>query len=1317
MKMKRRVISGLITALMLVSLAVQAFASMLPFVDVKPGDWFYDAVSDVYERGLMRGDSETCFSPQGTTSRAMVVTVLARMSGDDIETPSYSPFIDVVPDSWYGAAVSWATSNGITTGYQDGSFRPDQHISREEMATFIYRYLDSRSLAPQSEEISFEDAADIASWASESVRALAGVGIIAGDERGRFNPQNGATRAETATLISRLCVYIENSADDEIGYIKTTIAKNCPRGIIWITGGYAASLTREYINRELRRTLGFDDAYTVSLFPGDYSIISTEYSNVVSGDCVQGEYEFDVHGPNGGFYRTFMTFIITKDPESYYSLRMTDAAELLEGSGITLRARSVESERLTSLIAEQLENSIGAPAGTYAFGAKLDVELTGGFETLAAEAAAASDGASVKRKITYSANAGDISVNGALLVTLRIPGKTIGSSNFTYDERVTVYVCDSTLSYTERLVGALSEDIDNVTVVAADQDNASSVFRTDAAELVVVVGADKAPLGTQDALAAYLSDGGRAMIVGGPLYGGGSDTDTVIDTVCPAYYETYPVSLGAALTADKDQVIVEDVRYTVPDEMFSCTYYTRGDGFARDRDFRQIPLIEIRDGKGLRSGLAAWITVFEGKSHRSGYDGALVGCFSAVDEKFYDANGIGAVVDAVEYMLLDSHLVEGGANEYAYFQDEDEDVTFGALVRYSPDVRGDVTVRTEIMSDDTVIAEVYRNLTEHYGKTSTLAEVSSVCNPIDGTFNRVVTTLFIDGVEVDRLSHEITLYMPKNSEDRNYIYAENGRLMCSGEPVVMYGVNYMPSNGKAAEDDYMHEFYFSRRAYDRNLVIEDLRRIKDIGFNAVSVFSYLDEEIASGNNILDFLALCEDMGLWVDMSLRISFDNAAVTERAIRTLRFDEFDIISAYDICWEGRLGNYEGTGYQNLGRKTLDPQWREWILNQYGSYSAAEGVFGTAIPRDSDGSVIGLSDAQMNAAVASDCEVRLAAAYRRFLDDAVARYWNGIAGSIRAIDPNHMLGFRMTALGSGEEGMYDLRSLAPVLDIMEPEGYILDSTEASCTKALFCNLYSRMVSPDTPIVWKEFGRSAWLGSNWRRDDAVAEDIGKLYEYSLDAMLEGYSSGVYCWYFAGGYRVGEGSDYGIINPDGSDRPCTAVLRSYAERFRNMGKIPEPDVYITVDRDEHANGIIGIYNKIAQNLTSARRENRTVALVTSEEAKSGILYADEVRDARLAEGADIGPLKYVNGMIRSACVEENGEGYTALLDVVNTSDAVWRDGSVSVVAEDGSVIYGTVSGELGPCRGTKTSIMIPERGVRVRFSVAGVLFGDVYTVG
>ena len=223
--MKRRVISGLITALMLVSLAVQAFASTLPFVDVKPGDWFYDAVSDVYERGLMRGDSETCFSPQGTTSRAMVVTVLARMSGDDIETPSYSPFIDVVPDSWYGAAVSWATSNGITTGYQDGSFRPDQHLSREEMATFIYRYLDSRSLAPQSEEISFEDAADIASWASESVRALTGVGIITGDERGRFNPQNGATRAETATLISRLCVYIENSADDEIGYIKTTIAK------------------------------------------------------------------------------------------------------------------------------------------------------------------------------------------------------------------------------------------------------------------------------------------------------------------------------------------------------------------------------------------------------------------------------------------------------------------------------------------------------------------------------------------------------------------------------------------------------------------------------------------------------------------------------------------------------------------------------------------------------------------------------------------------------------------------------------------------------------------------------------------------------------------------------------------------------------------------------------------------------------------------------------------------------------------------------------------------------------------------------------
>ncbi len=1318
--MKQKIISAIITIVMLISLAAEAFASALPFTDVNAGDWFYNAVCDVYENDLMKGVEETVFAPDKTTSRAMIVTILARLSKEEITSITTAPFIDVKPDSWYGPSVAWAISKEITDGYPDGSFMPDKDVSREEIAAFLYRYLVCKGYDPEPGDATFKDEDKISGWSMNYVKALSGAGIILGDDNGRFNPQKNATRAETATMLSRLTEYLEKQAvdpSDEVKFIEETIEKNCPKHRITITGGYTATLTRKFLSEEIRRALGFDESFEVSLFPGDFSVISTEYGLANKGGGIQGKYEFDIHGPNGGFYRTSMSFMISKRPEEYYTKRIAKAAEEIEKTGVMFRSSSINDSELSRQIAARLEEiDGGTPFEGYQFANELKVSITGGLSELAASAEKAKGGDSVSAKISYKAEAGESSATGTVPVTLRIPGNDKNSSNFIYDEKVSVYVCDDTLSYADKLIDALKKDITDVNVIKATRDNAADILSVNNSDLAIIVGASSAPLGTQELLASYLKDGGRAMIIGGQLYGGGSDTDVVIDTICPVYYETFPVSEAASLSAEKDQLIVDDAKYALPDEVFSCAYYTQGEGFGNDRDFRQIPLIEIRDAKGLRSGYAAWITVFEGQSQRNKYEGALVSCFSAVGEKFYDDNGIKAVADTAKFMLAESRLIEGGADNYAYFGDENETVNYGALVSYSPDARGNVTVKTELMKENSILAEISEDFTSKYGEKSVMTSVSSSYDLSAGKPDRAVSTLYIDGIPVDRLAQDITFYTPKAESDRKYIYSENGNLMRDGKPVILYGVNYMPSNGKADENGYMHEFYFSRRAYDRDLIFEDLRRVKDIGFNAVSVFSYLNEEIATSNNIVDFLAMCEDMGLYADMSLRISFANALETEKTIKTLRFDEFDIISAYDICWEGRLGNYEGTGYQNLGRKTLDPHWREWLITQYGSYDAAEAVFGIAIPRDASGAIIGLSDNLMDASRPSPEELKMITAYRRFLDDSVAVYWNGIAQSVRSIDPHHLLGFRMTALGNGLEGMYDFRSLAPVLDIMEPEGYILNHSKSACIQAIFCNLYARMCNPDAPILWKEFGRSAWIGSNYRENELLSNEIKSLYEYALDAMLKGYSSGIYCWYFAGGYRIGEGSDYGIINPDGSDRPHTKVLREYADKFKSMGDIPDANYLITVDRDDYANGILGIYNKISTSLEKAVDEGKTVALVNKAETNGKTIYADETSDIRLTDGAEIGPLKYVNGIIISSSVSEENGVLAAELTVTNTHDAVWKSGSVSIVSADGTVTYGKINETLDSCDKANVKITIPALGTKVRFAVGGVLFGDAYTI-
>lgn len=182
----------LFTAMVLANVKVQ------PFGDVAQSDWFYDEVVYVATNGLMNGTGGGNFTPNGATTRGMIVTMLYRQAG--------SPAVTTEDDAWYAEARVWAKEKGVSDGTNmDGA------ITREQLAAMLYRYaklmeLDTSATADLSK---FQDAAQVSDYATEAMQWANASGIITGRTGKVLAPQDGATRAETAAMLMRFCQMLE----------------------------------------------------------------------------------------------------------------------------------------------------------------------------------------------------------------------------------------------------------------------------------------------------------------------------------------------------------------------------------------------------------------------------------------------------------------------------------------------------------------------------------------------------------------------------------------------------------------------------------------------------------------------------------------------------------------------------------------------------------------------------------------------------------------------------------------------------------------------------------------------------------------------------------------------------------------------------------------------------------------------------------------------------------------------------------------------------------------------------------------------------
>lgn len=176
--------------------------------DVSEGDWYYEAVRFVQEWGLMNGYSDGRFGANDPLSRAQLAQILFNKEG----RPGVNyllTFSDVAGEAWYTEAIRWAASQGIVGGYGNGTFGPNDPITREQLAVMLWRYVGSP--AATNKELNFADADKISPFALEAMRWAVENGILNGYGDGRLGPQGQATRAQVAQMLKN---FIENQGED-----------------------------------------------------------------------------------------------------------------------------------------------------------------------------------------------------------------------------------------------------------------------------------------------------------------------------------------------------------------------------------------------------------------------------------------------------------------------------------------------------------------------------------------------------------------------------------------------------------------------------------------------------------------------------------------------------------------------------------------------------------------------------------------------------------------------------------------------------------------------------------------------------------------------------------------------------------------------------------------------------------------------------------------------------------------------------------------------------------------------------------------------
>lgn len=718
----------------------------------------------------------------------------------------------------------------------------------------------------------------------------------------------------------------------------------------------------------------------------------------------------------------------------------------------------------------------------------------------------------------------------------------------------------------------------------------------------------------------------------------------IMETLSPDY-KTYPAVGVARISARADQAVVQQgTSISGAFEGRLPVWRPRGTGYFDDAaDARFLPVMDAYTARAEWRGTAAWLQINTGGT----WAGSSWACIGADPESVgKQAQSTLAVLagEMVEWLLDGTHVVSGGANGWAF--PVNGEMVLGSQVVAAPGQ--DLQVEYHLASEGKTVLMRQQPLDSQPGKAPPLsAEYEAKPGPA-----RIIIRLLRGAEVIDEIHQPIVIQRPVS--EPQYVKAENGQFVLDGKAFYANGVNYWPRSSAGLEPGEYHLGWLLPWQYDPEVVERDLRTLSLLRVNLVSIM-YRAPGMAP--QLVDFLERCRIHGILVNIYIEgahpLHYNPERVRE-LIEAADLPSSPQVFAYDLAWEPHFGNA-------AVRTRWDGQWAQWIEEQYGSLERAEQDWGHPCPPNDGGQPAGPADDWL---VADGPWCRLVAAYRRFTDDLVSREYGKVVRFVRSLDPEHLVGARTGYGGTGQQWPvrvmpFDLAAGAAHLDFISPEAYGVDGDLDQFLAAGFTTEYARFVSGGKPVFWAEYGRSVWPSTD---DPEVLETVRQYYRHCYSLFQASHANGSAAWWYPGGYRVDEKSDYGLVRQDAVPRPAADVLREESQKAQGALTLPAVKGFIPVDRDQHVDGYAGVYEEGRQQyLVGSKRGQRLIPRTGGTGTDSSTCPSEAIGGA-VWDGTN--PPKYLNAEIYDAELSpDEGTGTMLLrLTVLNTGESTWLKG-------------------------------------------------------
>lgn len=640
-----------------------------------------------------------------------------------------------------------------------------------------------------------------------------------------------------------------------------------------------------------------------------------------------------------------------------------------------------------------------------------------------------------------------------------------------------------------------------------------------------------------------------------------------IEALCPSY-KLYPLVGHVHLRAAAEQGIV-DSEFSAywSQEAFSPVWRERGRGINRNRPWRWVPILEATDANGRPMGAPVSLMIGD-----QAFPDAMWANVAVADpQAALQEPLLGAVVATARHMAQGLALLEGGAELFSYR--DGEPIVLGAqAVGRGQRAQAAVEVRD---AEGRV----------QFARQAPLDLPAGRCEQVTWTWTPakldprgyvVTVTLTADGKLVDRIAQRIDRLRTEPARDDEFVRVQGSQFVLAGKPWFFDGINFHPSS-LGGQPAYA---WLARDRYDPELIERDLTWLQSIGVRALSAIHSLQPPDPDAPHAyrdqLDFLDRCARHGM-----------KAYVTVPYGRPYSGDDFAKIKGYIeraglhnhpavLCWELAWEPIENPSTFSK----FEPDWNRWIIERYGSVSNAVADWGFD-PRAPGTSVV--PPPTNNQCLSHGPWDRYVAAFRRAFSDLISARYRDLAEPLRAWDPNHLAAFRGGACGIPDGNRFaHIHSVgvAKHMDFLCPEGYNLQHGWAMPTppedlrKGGLVTLFYRFQSREKPVVWMEFGftvngfHTVWSPELVHIKPAELEKQRAEFEGFYSMFIESGARGAAPWWLPGGFRLGEASDFGVLEPDGRERPAADVMRRYIPQFATV-QHPAPTRVLDLDLDAH----------------------------------------------------------------------------------------------------------------------------------------------------